>query len=386
MEFEEARSFVQNLKLKNTNEWNKYCKSGNKPDYIPNDVRTVYKYRGWISMGDWLGTGEVADMYKTFRSFKSARSFVRKLKLKNQKEWNEYCLSGNKPSDIPSIPRRSYKDKGWIGLQDWLGSEYGSTQNRTYRSFKSARSFVRKLKLKNTNDWREYSKSGKRPLDSPGIPARTYKEEGWISMGDWIGTGRIADQFRTYRSFKSARSFVRKLKLKNQQEWREYLKSSKRPLDIPGSPDKIYKGKGYVNLGDWLGTGRIQPQQKVWRSFESARSYVRKLNLNSRTEYINYYKSGKLPDDIPKAPHLVYKYKGWIGTRDWFGTERDNLIKNKYRSFISARSFTRKLNLNSRVEWNEYCKSGKLPEDIPKAPQSVYKDKGWAGFSDWLGK
>ena len=70
MDFEKARSFAQNLNLKNTYEWNQYCKSGNKPEDIPNDVRTVYKYRGWISMGDWLEPRS-RRYCKTFRSFKS---------------------------------------------------------------------------------------------------------------------------------------------------------------------------------------------------------------------------------------------------------------------------------------------------------------------------
>ena len=44
-----------------------------------------------------------------------------------------------------------------------------------------------------TPEWREYCKSGKIPQDIPYKPYRTYKKE-WISWGDWLGTGRIADQ------------------------------------------------------------------------------------------------------------------------------------------------------------------------------------------------
>ena len=48
-------------------------------------------------------------MTNQFRSFESAREFVRSLNLKNQKEWLEYCKSGNKPDDIPSNPWKTYK-------------------------------------------------------------------------------------------------------------------------------------------------------------------------------------------------------------------------------------------------------------------------------------
>jgi hypothetical protein len=47
---------------------------------------------------------------KEFRGFESAREFVRKLKLKSNKEWKEYCKSGNKPDDIPSAPWNVYKE------------------------------------------------------------------------------------------------------------------------------------------------------------------------------------------------------------------------------------------------------------------------------------
>ena len=49
-------------------------------------------------------------MKKQFRDFESAREFVRSLGLKSQKEWMEYCKSGNKPDDIPAAPWSTYKE------------------------------------------------------------------------------------------------------------------------------------------------------------------------------------------------------------------------------------------------------------------------------------
>ena len=40
----------------------------------------------------------------------------------------------------------------------------------------------------------------------------TYKNKGWIGMGDWLGTGTIANQQKEYRSFEDAREFVHSLK------------------------------------------------------------------------------------------------------------------------------------------------------------------------------
>jgi len=44
------------------------------------------------------------------------------------------------------------------------------------------------------------------------------------------------------------------------------------------------------------------------------------------------------------------------------------------------------LNLKNWSEWSEYCKSGKKPINIPNAPKIIYKNKGWKGISDFLGK
>ena len=43
-----------------------------------------------------------------FRPFAEARDYVRSLKLKSAREWEEYCKTGNKSLDIPSNPNRKY--------------------------------------------------------------------------------------------------------------------------------------------------------------------------------------------------------------------------------------------------------------------------------------
>lgn len=52
--------------------------------------------------------------------------------------------------------------------------------------------------------------------------------------------------------FESARAIVRKMKLKSNLEWRNFSKT-KRPKNIPGSPDGIYKNKGWISWADFLG-------------------------------------------------------------------------------------------------------------------------------------
>jgi hypothetical protein len=122
----------------------------------------------------------------TFRAFEEARNFARSLKLKNKAEWVAYCTSGDKPDNIPSRPDKAYKNQGWLGYGDWLGNEF--------RPFAQAKELALSLKLKSQAEWKKYCKSGKKPADIPSSPDVTYKDNGWISWGDWLGTGNVSSR------------------------------------------------------------------------------------------------------------------------------------------------------------------------------------------------
>jgi len=160
--------------------------------------------------------------------------------LNSRTEWENYTASGKKPKNIPSNPRPIYL-KDWTSWGDFLGTGSIAPINRIYRSFEEARIFVRALNLKNQKEWFEYCKSGKLPNDIPIVPGRTYKNKGWKSFGDWLGTGMIANQLRQYRSFAEARRYVHSLGFKTHQQWKEYCNSGKKPEDIPSNPWAVYE-------------------------------------------------------------------------------------------------------------------------------------------------
>ncbi|OOZ55607.1 hypothetical protein BOW42_09565 [Solemya velum gill symbiont] len=412
--FGEAREYVRGLNLKSNNEWLTYTKSGKLPSDIPTVPERTYKDKGWVNWGDWLGTGNIAPWLRQYRSFKEARAFARGLNLKNGKEWNDFTQSDEFPSDIPIVPYSAYKDKGWVSWGDWLGTDFIASSLREYRSFEEARAFARSLNLKGNSNWRVFTKSGKLPSDVPSVPDNVYKDDGWTSWGDWLGTGTIAPQLRQYRPFKEARAFAQALHLKKRKEWNDFTQSDEFPSDIPVAPDHAYKDKEWISWGDWLGTDNIASRLRQYRSFNEARAFARSLNFKSQGEWLIFSKSDELPPDIPATPSTVYKDQGWIGFGDWLGTGFIATHLRTFRSFTDARAFVRGLNLKSRAEWTVFTKSGGLPPDIPTNPSRNYKGKGWInwgglawygqyctlvttvsfiqrgkgwkGFKDWLGK
>ena len=135
---------MRKLKLKSGKEWSHYCKSNQLPQDIPKAPAYVYKNKGWISLGDWLGTGRVADQLKSkdYKSFNEARKYVCNLNLKNATEWRDYARSNKRPDFIPGNPKSYYKDKGWLSIPDWLGTRKG-WKTGVYLSFNEAREYAR---------------------------------------------------------------------------------------------------------------------------------------------------------------------------------------------------------------------------------------------------
>jgi superfamily II DNA or RNA helicase len=384
-DFEDARAFVSRLGLKARTEWDEYCASGKKPADIPSAPEHVYLRRGWAGLGDWLGTGRIAYFLYQYRPFKDARTYVRDLGLKSAVEWYKYCKSGRKPQDIPHHPSRAYLGDGWAGMGDWLGTGTIAASLRQYRSFKDARAFVRGLGLKSRGEWHKFCESKRRPSDIPSNPNQAYAKNGWVGMGDWLGTGTIYPGLRQYRPFKDARAFVHGLGLKSTTDWRVYCKSGKKPADVPADPARTYQTTGWAGMGDWLGTGRIADHLRKYRPFKEARDFVRGLNLKSKEEWFDYCKSGNKPADIPTIARETYADAGWAGFGDWLGTGSVASFLRQYRPFKEARTFVRGLGLKSSDQWRDYCKSSKKPVDIPAAPWKTYAENGWSGMGDWLG-
>lgn len=170
---------------------------------------------------------------------------------------------GQLPRNIPANPNQTYKNQGWVSWGNWLGTGTVGPGLRQYCSFKQAQAFVHRLKLKSNGEWRKYCKGklhGKGQLGKgiPTNPNRIYKDKGWINWGDWLGTGTVATRKRKYLPFKQARAFVHRLKLKNSEEWKklstgQLLQKRQLPSNIPGNPRGVYKGKGWKSMGDWLG-------------------------------------------------------------------------------------------------------------------------------------
>src|SRR5215204_757529 len=195
-------------------------------------------------------------------------------------------------------------------MGDWLGND--TLRRGQWRPFEEARVFVRSLGLESSAQWFEYARSDKKPRDIPSSPHESYAKSGWISWGDWLGTGYVANQRREYRPFEEARAFVRSLGIRYTEEWREYVKSGKEPDDIPANPDEVYSnrwkrrqhsGGEHTNAieaqgewrgwADWLGVVSIWSRPTLLAFLEDLRPRLK--DLEETELYLILQQGGALP-------------------------------------------------------------------------------------------
>lgn len=285
--------------------------------------------------------------------------------------------------NIPSSPQKVYKNLGWVNWANWLGTENIATQKKITIDYSEAEKFVRNLNLKSVKEWREYIKSGKKPAFLSYNPERTYKNIGWVSYGKFLGSGQIAAKYKKFETFEKAKKIVKKQKLSTLLEYTKWrrLNSNYR---LPSRPPIHYKNQGWIDWNDFFGREPVHYGKSI--DYEKARKFVQTLKIKNRKEWTDFCKSGKRPLGIPTHPWQAYKKNGWIGFIEFFGINYKFGTFRIWRDFNEAKTFTKKLNLKTRREWELYCLSGKKPSDIPAKPNKCneYKDK-WISYLDWLG-
>lgn len=124
--------------------------------------------------------------------FMQAREFVRNLGFKTWKQWMEYCKSGQKPANIPSSPQHVYV-KEWQGYADWLGTHVGRKKTVSdILPYEAAKKHIQQAGIENWPQFWEFIRSGKKPLNIPSSPSRSYKGKGWVDAYDWFGKEKPA--------------------------------------------------------------------------------------------------------------------------------------------------------------------------------------------------
>jgi superfamily II DNA or RNA helicase len=221
---------------------------------------------------------------------------MRSLSFMNENKWF-------KSKDILSVV-------GSTTLED-IFKRYGIYKRNEYVSWDECLKYAQSLKLTGANQWRQNDKPNNIPLK----PYDIYKDE-WNGWGNFLGTGTIATYNIKYRKVEDAIKFVHKLKFKTREEWSKYCKSGKKPNDIPNSFRNVYN----ISTGEWLGTNVVATNDRIYLSYDKAKSIVSKMGFKNNKEFRKAHKEGKIQSDIPSTADSSYNKKGtWGGWKDFLG-------------------------------------------------------------------
>jgi hypothetical protein len=319
---------------------------------------------------------------KHWTSFEEARKFARSLGLKKESEWIRYCKQNkNKiPDNIPigTGPRVIYKNRGWLGMPDFLGFSPKRLSQELILPFEEAKKEIQKIGLSSRDEFLELCRQKRLPKGVPTNPGQTYRGKGWRSWPDFLGNDRPTPiRSSDILPFEKARAIARQLGIKTEKEWRKYRRFDERIKNIPSAPDQTYRNGGWTSWYEFLGHELRAIKRESMLPFEEAREKVQSYNIQSLKEFYSLRKQGKLPKGIPVHANLVYKNKGW---KNW-----PNFLGYDFTSFQEARRIIRSLGIESYWEYQQLSKKSKLPKGIPSHPDRNYIGKGWIDWYDFLG-
>ena len=239
MPYEQSQRIVRKHKIKSQAAFSRFARDEKLPVSFSHTPESAYK-KQWKGWSEYLGTEKPYFINENkLWSYEKTSKYLKKYGVKSSLEFRKLMAENKFPKQLPRSPYYFYERKGtWKGWGHILGN------NRIYKSkgfkwlsYDKARKFVRTLKLKTSNEWIEFSKSGKRPFNIPSTIPQTYKKD-WTDWKDFLGI--VGEKFAP---FEEARKFALTLNLKSSTEWYNYIRNNKTPLKLPVRADMVYGRK-----------------------------------------------------------------------------------------------------------------------------------------------
>ena len=251
------------------------------------------------------------------------------------------------------------------------------------KNYEEAKKIVNQLNIKSGSNYHQLYREKKLPSDLPAAPDKHYNNKGWTTWGEFLGTGRVADQLKEFIDYNDLKKIVRKLKISSSSDYQDKYKKIKHKKFIPGVPATVYKNSGWKNWAEFLGTKKLY-KVKYW-SFNKARSYVVKFKLKNQNEWNRFCKTNK-PIEIPSHPQVIYKDKGYVDLGHFIGSNYVATSKRKkyYLSYRAAKKLLKDKSITSQTQFKKFIKKENMSLKIPYNPPSVYKGVGWKNWGHFL--
>jgi hypothetical protein len=213
--------------------------------------------------------------------------------------------------------REMYHIKNHSGLTNTSKGGLGGGTIIYNKSYIEVKQWVQSnLNVKSIKDWRLYVKTHTLPDFIPRDPAKKYKNNGWVSWGDFLGTHRVADNYIERISYDEAKIILEPLNIRSATEYRKLHDEGKLPKTLPKKANRYYDKRGWVSWADYLSNGLVANQLREFYTYEEFKTKVIELGLMTFSAYKKYTLENKTDLKLPTNPNTVYKNKGWVSYQD----------------------------------------------------------------------
>jgi hypothetical protein len=194
--YEEAIELANKLNIKSRGgkAQREYQKKYKETPGLPCSPNEIYKDKGWIGWPEFLGQKRIKEKRELpIIPYEEAIELVKKLNITATGEGShrEYKKRYKEMPGLPSNPRQSYKNKGWIGWPEFMGTKRKTEVQIV--SYGEAVESVKKLSIRanGANDKiKEYKLRYKEIPGLPSHPEEIYKNKGWIGWPEFLGMDR----------------------------------------------------------------------------------------------------------------------------------------------------------------------------------------------------
>jgi hypothetical protein len=229
----------------------------------------------------------------------------------------------------------------------------------------------------NTRDkWIDNSKN--LPLFIPRYPSRLT---GFTTWGEFLGTGRVhnIELTKDYLSYNDAKDTLKDLNIKSISDWKIKFNSGLIPKNIPKSPSKYYKKRGWISWGDFTSNGNIRNCDKTFISYEECKIYANDNGIHCQTKWFEHFKKYK-PLGIPSLPPITYK-NNWISWNEFFNRETRN-IQRVFLSYDESKKLLSENNIKSSKDFRNFKRNKTKIYNIPSHPENYYKE--WISWDEYF--
>jgi len=357
----EAKRLVQAAGIETCLAFRKWVKS----DGMPSHPARFYKGKGWISWGAFTGTGNKrGSPSRNWMSYEEAVRMVRGAGIKGKRAF----MVWKRPDGMPSNPDSTYRNKGWTSWGAFLGT--GRRTRTTWKTrvpYEEAVRLAREAGIRSAEAFRAWD----RPWGVPCGPHIAYVGQGWVSWGEFFGTGRKRMRAKGRLPYEDASRLTQAAGIRTNREFENW---KARPAGIPAKPALTYNALGvWKDWGHFLGTQRKRWESKTFVSYEEAVNLVRAAGIPSSTAYHKW----KRPEGMPSTPGQVYKGKGWVSWPVFCGT----LDRSVFVPYAEAEKLVRAAGITNSVAYPAWTR----PAGMPSEPDKTYKGKGWVSWPTFCG-